>query len=100
MKIITFLLVLFSATCFSQTEAKPAPKPSTTDCPTWGSKPNQSKANYYESLRHKKPVAEQPGVVSKPKTVKPKKPVTHTPSFNSGTDKVIEEKKPVTEVKK
>lgn len=100
MKIITLLLFLFSATCFAQTENKPAAKPSTTDCPTWGSKPTQSKAAYYEALRHKKPVAEQPGVVTKTKVVKPKKVVTHTPSFDSGSDKIMEKKKLAVEEKK
>jgi hypothetical protein len=97
MKALTLLLLLFSINSFAQTETKPAAKPSTTDCPTWGSKPNQSKAAYYESLRHKKPVAEQPGVVSKTKAVKPKKIVNHTPAFNASSDKVMEQKKPTTE---
>lgn len=94
MKILTLLLFLFSATCFSQTATKtaPAPKPSATDCPTWGSKPNQSKnkAAYYEALRHKK-VSQKPQSVSK--TAKPKTSATHTPSFSSSEDKVMKVKK-------
>jgi hypothetical protein len=99
MKTITLLLLLFSINSFAQTENKPAVKPSTTDCPTWN-KPQQSKAAYYESLRHKKPVAEQPGVVTKAKPAKIKKPITHTPAFNASSDKVMEKKKPAEEVKK
>jgi hypothetical protein len=87
MKIITLLLFLFSGTCIAQTTAKPAPapatKPSTTDCPTWRNKPNQSKAAYYEALRHKKPVAQQQGVSPKPKPVKTKEKVKQSPKFSN-----------------
>jgi hypothetical protein len=93
MKTLTILFLLFSTSIFAQTQTKTAPlaKPSTTDCPTWGSKPNQakSKAAYYESLRHTK---KAPGDSTAKVKAKPKAK-THTPSYSAGTDKVLEQKK-------
>ena len=92
MKTIALLLFLFPVICFSQTEKKPATKPSTTDCPTWGSgKPTSSKAGQFEAMRHKPVKLDANG--NPVKTVKPKKASSHTPSFDASSDKVIEKKK-------
>jgi hypothetical protein len=91
MKTFALLLFLFPAICFSQTEKKAAVKPSTTDCPTWNSGKPSSKANQFEAMRHKPVKLDAAG--NPVKTVKPKKAVNHTPSFNAGSDKVLEKKK-------
>lgn len=102
MKAIFFLLFLSPFLSLAQESKKPAPaqKPSTTDCPTWTSKPSQSKAAYYESLRHtRKPAGDSLAAKKKVSSSKPKAKKDYTPSFNSGDDKVMEKKKPATEDK-
>jgi len=97
MKTIFSLLFLFSVNCFAQTkttQAKPVTKPATTDCPTWN-KPSTSKAGQFEAMRHKPVKLDANGNP----VIKPKKKVTHTPSFDSGSDKVMEKKKTSAEKK-
>lgn len=64
MKAVVLILALAPFFCFSQKENKPIPaatKPSTTDCPTWNKKSTtKNKADYYQQLRSRKPIANQP----------------------------------------
>jgi hypothetical protein len=102
MKAFIFAL-LFPVVCFAQTTKTPAVKPSTTDCPTWNNKQQVNKTDYYQSLRHPKSakaqavvdpnhIAEKKTPVAKPKTEVKKSTV---PSFSSGSDPLLEKKKPV-----
>lgn len=96
MKALSLLLLLFPFISLAQESKKtsPAPKPSTTDCPTWTSKPSQNKAAYYESLRHtKKPAGDSLSAKKKAPAAKPKQKAAYTPSYSSGSDKVMEKKK-------
>ncbi|MDF2435834.1 MAG: hypothetical protein K0Q95_210 [Bacteroidota bacterium] len=97
-----FLAMIFPVMCFAQTTKTPTPKPSTTDCPTWNNKQQVNKTDYYQSLRHPKSAKAQavvaPGLVTEKKpVVKPKAEAKKStvPSFSSGSDPLLEKKKPV-----
>jgi hypothetical protein len=98
-----FLALLFPVAVFAQTTKTPAAKPSTTDCPTWNNKQQVNRADYYQSLRHPKSakaqaVVDPTHVVEKKPVVKAKpkaEPKSTVPSFSSGSDPLLEKKKPV-----
>src|ERR1039457_4128619 len=81
MKIIILILILFSTFCFAQegkNSTSTPTKPSTTDCPTWNKKKQNSKAAYFEYLRSPKSKENQQSTFSKPQKAQAKEVVQKT----------------------
>jgi len=99
MKATALALLFLPFASLAQTTAKP----STTDCPDFKNKPQVSKAAYFESLRHKPVKAAPTASAAKKadpelkapevKASQPKPQKAYVPSFSSGSDKILEEKK-------